>query len=685
MELSSEGITFRVVSKSKWAEELDGDHARLEDVRELYVGESDLYIAFEKQRFTLANQFRALLGRPQKGINDQLGRVVADLRKNITKEKIEELGFEVQPITESEIRSLFSNKKEYLKEDIRGLEVDDSYIGVLKLVKPGSNSIALEDVVYSREALPLPYEIHLRCEKISEASAHANLHRRSKQEESGTSRVSAVKYYDAQETLEGIELHGSKLYKYELHVVLKRDCKTELKNSLEVAKRELKLLGEFSIERYGALPSYATTLLGSKSHLPLIEKQSSLPIFVPGYLNASKDREAKNSRRTFAYQRVGGSLSYFDLFNKKYSSYSAVIVGESGRGKSVFSNMLIKCLLNDENTKVILVDVRGSHGRLTNMMGGKIYDVELDRPSGINPISYLEKSQSRQTIEIVTTFLAQLMLEENEVDLSIKDKGLLEESIFKYIESKPKVYSLDSAIEKMKDHPRVDYLKRWARNGLYGRVFEKISTEENRAQLSYYNFSSIATAGNKSVSSAVIAAIMAQFSFELSQKKPGEKLVFIADETPFFVKHCFSSFKMLMKNVRKLGGSQILIVQESEDLVVNGDESLINTAAIKILFSLDGDREVYKRRFNLKENEISLLENILVEKGKCSRFLLKDDVKSHEGVLVLSSREYLTSTTEEYDTKKIEDIKDIYPNLNDDQVAAILKITRLSTQVEAAL
>ena len=40
---------------------------------------------------------------------------------------------------------------------------------------------------------------------------------------------------------------------------------------------------------------------------------------------------------------------------------TGVIIGKSGKGKSVFANLLTKSLFHDEKAYIFLVDVKGSH------------------------------------------------------------------------------------------------------------------------------------------------------------------------------------------------------------------------------------------------------------------------------------------------------------------------------------
>ena len=155
---------------------------------------------------------------------------------------------------------------------------------------------------------------------------------------------------------------------------------------------------------------------------------------------------------------------------------------------------------------------------------------------------------------------------------------------------------------------------------------------------------------------------MAEFSFKLLNKKPEEKLIFISDETPFFIKSCFNTFSLLSKNVRKLNGSLILLAQNSKDLIFQGDTSLIDNSEFKVLFSYDGEEKKFKEIFNLTGEEFEKLKSIKTVKGHYSQFLLKDSIGSKVGYLRLSKEEYIFSNTEPeflHRLKKLQNLFDI--------------------------
>lgn len=142
------------------------------------------------------------------------------------------------------------------------------------------------------------------------------------------------------------------------------------------------------------------------------------------------------------------------------------------------------------------------------------------------------------------------------------------------------------------------------------------------SRLRYYNFSEIHQASDPDFGQGGFSLVMAQFNLEMIKNK-GKKLVFIADETPFFIRRCFSFFKFSTANVRKFGGLFISISQKSTDLVVNHDQGIIDNSPNRFLFSQDGDREEFQSRFQLSGQKMTALESLLREEEDFLKSFIK--------------------------------------------------------------
>ena len=556
-----------------------------------------------------------------------------------------------------------------------GLKSGKNLLGILKLKNSGNYPLNLKTLALVFHRLPRPVSFHISFEKMSELKGEKILKAKSREEAEGRGQVSFEKYRETQRAISEVELSGEELFSYEVHVMLKRPSESLLRKDIASAFKALSSLGDWCLESFGAYPSLLALSPGGNLHYRLIEKSSSLKCFLPFLrfgteLLENEKKKASVATGSLIYHRQDYSLDALNPFSKKYSNHTGVIIGKSGKGKSVFANLLTKSLFHDERAYIFLVDVRCSHQKTVKELGGKTYNIDIKNPCGLNPLRNL--TQSKESLEIVSSFLEKLFLEEEEVFLPSEEKTLLEKSLIQFSKkiTSNKEKTLDNFYKSLK-HPRRNKLARWTEGSLNENIFKSVQDISNE-RLLYFNFEHISTASNSLIAKAIIASIMAEFSFKLLTKEPQEKFIFISDETPFFIKNCFNTFSLLSKNVRKLNGSLILLAQNSKDLIVNRDTSLIDNSEFKVLFSHDGEERKFRETFNLTDLEFQKLKSLKTVKGEFSQFLLKDSLGSKVGYLRLSKEEYIMSNTEPEFLHKVKKLQSLF-NISEEKALRIMR------------
>ena len=578
-----------------------------------------------------------------------------------------------KPISSSFFKELYSLFKP-VEITTLGIKSAEGFLGVLKLKNSGNYPLSLQSLPLALENLPKPLGFHIAIEKMSPVQGEKILRGKSREEAEGRGQVSFEKYRKAQKALSDVELAGEELFHYEVHITLKRLSEAVLRKDVATSIKNLSSLGDWSVETFGAYPSLLALSPGSGLHYRLIEKSSSLKCFLPfcrygASILEGENKEAKESlaRGSLIYHRRDFSLDTLNPFSQSYSNHTGVIIGKSGKGKSVFANLLTKSLFYDPLASVFLVDVKGSHKKTVKELGGRIYNIDIKNSSGLNPLKHLVPD--KDSVEIASHFMERLFLEETETALPSLDKALLEKSLIEFSKTKEEK-TLDNFHKNLK-HSRKDKLLRWIKGSLNEHIFNSKEEILNN-RLLYFNFENISTASNSHIAKAIIAAIMAEFSFKLIKKEPNEKFIFIADETPFFIKTCFHTFSLLSKNVRKLNGSLILLAQNSKDLICNNDTSLIDNSEFKILFSYDGEERRFKETFSLSNAEFQRLKNIRTVKGEFSQFLIKDSIGSRVGFLRLSKKEYILSNTEPDFLHKVQGLKSLL-NITEEKALRVMR------------
>gem|GEM_PF-1851593 len=660
-----EDLRIKVVSESKYVfDPLSSECKRHKEIEDIGYMKHGISLIFEKDVPSWQSLLKGLL--KNRFSDKYLTDYMESFAEGLDLEMFQTINLKLKP---DERNTIHVPKKVVSVSE--GLRMDNKYCAVLKLQKLGNFETNLLDLSFLRESFPDDYKIVLGLQRVGEKETRFILGNKSKREESGQDLKSQKKFVEAQRAIEEVDHQGKKLFRFEFTVILNLNTHEELIKRGFEAKNSLKSLGDFSLENKGAIFCFLPTLPGARPHIEHKELVDRLPSFFPLAIRGRQELETP-SPRSFVFHRTDHSLDQIDLFDPSYDNFSGIVVGRSGRGKSVFVNTLQQSILNDRNSKIILVDVKGSHTNMVKSLKGKIHKISPDSQTAISPFNFLRENSSKEVVEIVVDFIEKLILEDHERSLLRQEQALLEESLITYVDSKPSNPSLDDFVRKVKNIPRSDSLKRWIKGGIYEGVFAPYGGAISDAGIQYFDFTNIVTAQKGGVGPAIMSAILAHYHYLLIAKKTEEKILFFADELPFFLRSCFSTFCLLMKNIRKLNGSLLLIAQNLSDLVIDGDTSLIDQTDFRVFFSKDGGNPDFKRVSGLSESSLAILESLSTVNGKFSQFILRDNGGERTGKLILSRNEYFRSTTHASDKTLIEKLCKAFGTKDENTVIEIV-------------
>lgn len=575
-------------------------------------------------------------------------------------------GFSTRQLSEAENEELFVTHQNQWRKCDASIHTGTSRIGILRLVKPANFEITENNFAMVLQTMPKPFKVHFSMKRLNPAKVKMDLERKLKQSLSDKT-VNPINSNIQESTTEALTSalkDGSHFFEYELQVALERDSESELSNSLREAANILTSLGDFQVETFGAAPSFLATLPGNSQHVTLTEIDSVLPLLMPAWVLGESLR-SQPLKSSLLLHRSDKSIFDFNLFNTSYSVYNSLIIGTSGKGKSVLTGLLTQSLLNDPDINVIKVDVGGSHSKECKLLGGKEFILELNRPSGINPFDIMYDTQisDSEKIAILSKFLTVLIREQDETVISKDLRSKIESSVQEYLKH-AKAYKLQEFFDIQLSFPRRNLLQRWVKDGVYENAFasEKHNYSTDNRQLRYYNFSQIFQASDPEFAQAGLAAVLAQFNFEalVNNKK---RIVLICDETPFFIKSCFEFFKFSTANVRKYGHAVVLVSQLSTDLVVDGDTGLIENSPQRFLFSVDGNVKAFQERFNLSEEKVSQIKNLKAMPGKFSEVLFQSVDTARKLRIQITPNEYWSLTSSKQDQDKLKHLQAAVPGL----------------------
>lgn len=581
-------------------------------------------------------------------------------------EIVKKSGLQMQPLNEEFIKSLFLNTKLIWQKCSASVCNGYDHTGVIRMVKPSSEQICEEQLAKIYEKLPKPFNAHFSFQKIDAAKIKLELERRLKQSASDQSLnpTNDVLKASTVATISDAVKNGSQFCNYELIFTFERTSEKELFEDLKQGFNALNSFAEFQIETFGVTPNFLATKVGNSQHIPLKEIDEILPVFMPVWFFGESTTQTPN-RKSLMLQRSDRSLHHFDLFNSNFSVFNSLIIGTSGKGKSVLTGMLTQALLNDPDVAVIKLDVGGSHSKECELLGGQEFVLQLNTPSGINPFLITKQTElsDSEKIGILSRFLMVLVQEQGELQFSKDLRSQIEECVQVYLSS-AKNPSLLEFYELMTNFPRRNLLRRWVSGGVYEKAFAETSNNSTTSpRLRYYNFSQVFQASDPEFAQAGLAAVLAQFNVETLINK-NKRIVLICDETPFFIKACFDFFKFSTANVRKFGHAVILITQLSTDLIVNGDTGIIENSPQRFLFSVDGNITDYQNRFNLTDAQLGSIRSLKAIPKEFSEVFLQTSDVGRKLLIKITQKEYWTLTSSKQDREKLEKLRSYIPNLS---------------------
>lgn len=661
-------VRFSLISREM--NEAVGEGFRSDSVARLGWVRNEMIVSVEARGDSkLVSDVKRVIGLDVLGVESRLSSVSSALWD------LKSAGVDLVPL------SMAETKAKFFWESGRGFRVCSSFldfrdevVGVVRLQKQTAGALSPFALASALTSIPRPFEVAVSCRRMDQVRREFIVRTRLKQEESGLDRISRVKAEATEAVLENTFLQGAEMFEFEFMVTLRASSEESLRSKFREAEEALSALGEVRAESFGCLPSWAATMAGTNQHVPLLEMDEALLAYLP-LATIGEPQAAAAPSRSMLTHRKDGSLAAIDLFSAGAINANAVIVGSSGKGKSVMTGLLTSSLLADPQIRVIKVDVGGSHSRECELFGGREFSMSLDRPSGINPFSMVKHNDSEGARAILGKFIEVLVLEDGEITLPKAVRVEIDEMLDSYLGSTPKTAGLEGLFASAPNFSRRPLLSRWCGRGLYGKAFaEDGCGDECDPRLRYFNFSQIFQAGDADFSQAGMAAVLAQFNLELL-RNPGSRLVLICDETPFFIERCFEFFKFSMANVRKFGASIVLVVQLSQHLVKGGDTGLLENAFHRFLFSADGDPEAFIKRFGSDARLVEKIRELNPAPGERSEVVYQFGDETRTLVLKLTPEEFWRVTSSQGDRIKIQKLREAVPELSlEDALSCLARI-----------
>jgi len=433
---------------------------------------------------------------------------------------------------------------------------------------------------------------------------------------------------------------GQRIFVAELVIVLREENSKAGREALnrhtkEVLSRFRKMSGAEGIqETVGAWKIFSNELVGSP--LSLIRgkkmKSNNLADFLPLYGGSFGDQ-----RPMILTHTKMDSLFALDPYDPLLTNYNMLVTGSSGTGKSFMNNFLMLQQIA-RGVKLFIIDIGGSYRKLTELMGGQYFEINLSEDYSLNPFAQTDPSipPSGERIKALVNIIEQMIVDEGE-KLTRFDRVLIEEAltvVFEEVRQKdPKKSPQISDFAKHCEGSQEESLKRiakllypWIGESAYGRLIDRQG--QIRAESPVVAFDLKGLSQHPDLQS-VMTLILTNFILDQVEANKGiAKRVLLDEAWELLKSKAASSFmEYAARTLRKTGSGITFITQGVEEIVQSSiGSAILNNTATKLVLAQQGDTSVLRETLRLNSQETRLIETLERKKGVFSEaFLVKGD------------------------------------------------------------
>ncbi len=426
---------------------------------------------------------------------------------------------------------------------------------------------------------------------------------------------------------------GQKIFSFQLRICLKTAGGKDATRSLERMTREV-LTRIRSLSGAEAIHETVGAWRIFKNDLPFapIEqvrgkriKTNNLADFLPLF----GPRRGDDDPVVVLHNRLGGLVSY-NPFDPKLPNYNALVTGSSGAGKS-FLNNFITLQQMTRKTRLFVIDIGGSYKKLTEVLGGEYFEMNLSDQYALNPfvLNAGEMEPSSQKLKSLVAIVEQMVTEDDRTRLPKMDRVLLEKSIVEtYAGSKgktPKLSDLKDRCEKAHE-PELKrigtLLYPWTGDRPYGKLLDRESGIASNKLVTAFDLKGLSQYPDLQ---SVMILILTDFIVrEVEMDKSSFKRIILDEAWELLKSQAAANFmEYCARTLRKTGSGITFITQGLEEIVASPiGSAIINNTATKIILLQRGDTKTLVDTLKLNPQELALVQSLRSKKGEFSEAFL---------------------------------------------------------------
>lgn len=460
---------------------------------------------------------------------------------------------------------------------------------------------------------------------------------------------------------------GQKIFQAEMLLVLREENSNEGQRLLNLKTKEV--LSQFKTlsgseacdETVGAWKIF-------KSDLPLAPlslvrgkrlKTNNLVDFLPMYGPARGD----DIPTVLFNTRIGGLYS-FNPIDPKLTNYNMLVTGSSGSGKSFANNFLMLQQIA-RGTRVYIIDVGGSYEKMTKVLGGQYFEINLSENYAINPFATTTPSEmpSGDRLKGMLAIVEQMIVDEGE-KLSRLERVQLEEALIHIFENaqrektprSPLISDLAKYCEKSKEEALQKVGKLlfpWVGQTPFGKMLDRQGSIRADSPVVAFDLKGLSQYPDLQ---AVMILILTNFILDqIESDRTVSKRVLLDEAWQFLKSPAAANFmEYAARTFRKTGSGISFITQGVEEIVGSGiGPAILNNTATKLVMLQKGDTKVLSETLKLNSTELKLIQSLEQRKGLYSEgFFIAGDTRQVIRIQP-SPLEYWISTSDARDNQFI--------------------------------
>jgi len=332
-----------------------------------------------------------------------------------------------------------------------------------------------------------------------------------------------------------------------------------------------------------------------------------------------------------------------------------MILGRTGSGKSFLLNFLITNMQKYDGSTFIF-DLGGSFESLTRLFGGTYARVGLNSPGfKINPFSL---PPTKENLDFLALFLKVLIQGSSPPELTPAEERDLYRQIDNLYEIEPSLRTL-TVLSNTLDRRLADRLAKWTTGGQFDFVFDNAEDTITFSRFRCFDFQGMNQ--HPEVLEPLLFYILHRANASICDPKTSHTFkAFFIDEAWLFLKNpAIKSYIIeALKTWRKQNAAMILSTQSLDELRKSEIlDIMVESCPTKIfLANPDMDRDLYRRQFNLNDNEIELISTLRPKQ----QLLIKTPELAKVANLEVDAKSYWLYTNDPFDNRKRREAFDTY-------------------------